>query len=231
MSFKLLRPIKTNNVSQDFSSSKACARVDVLGRPIKPWQIVSQSPSGFCPVGYKKFYPLLGLKSHGALDLTAVKGEPVYFSGIGESEWEVMTRNDDPGYGLYLEIRSLSPLIDGKHVKLIYVHALKNLVAKGDKIKPGQHIQDADSTGASSGHHVHLACKLCDEHGNTINKQNGYNGAIDPAPYWDNTYVVSFLALRERLVLSLELARLQLSLLMLLSRLGKKVGGLIEFMR
>jgi len=65
------------------------------------------------------------------------------------------------------------------------------LVGVGDEIKAGKLIGQADNTGAyTTGDHLHFGLKQT-FNGATINKDNGYNGAIDPAPYfpkdWDKS--------------------------------------------
>jgi len=46
------------------------------------------------------------------------------------------------------------------------------------------------NTGFSTGNHLHLGLKRVDENGKTINKDNGYFGAIDPEPYFVNEFVL-----------------------------------------
>ena len=224
----IFRAIFTNSLSQTYDGNKACARTRIDGTPYQPYQIANAYESGICPVGYKKFYPLLGLNSHGAQDWTSYRGEPVYFNIQADTEWKVYQRNDDPSYGLYLEIISTKPVVNEHHVKAIFVHAYKNLVKEGDTIVLGQQIQEADSTGASSGHHVHFSIKLCDSEGNTFNKANGWKGAIDPAPYFDNIFVLDYLKKKEILRLSQQVLKLLLQLKLQLQNTTGRIGALFK---
>ena len=230
MSLKIYRALKSPWLGQKFGDSKACCKWSITSnRPVMPWVIVAKNSAGLCPPGYKSFYEEgLKQKGHNGQDWTAYFREPIYFNVVADTEWQVLERGEDLGYGKYLEIRSLSPVLDGKHVKFIYVHAHKNLAPVGSKVVAGQHIQEANSTGASSGHHLHFGMKFCDEDGNTLNGNNGYSGYIDPAPWTDGQSVTDFLGFRQRLTLSLQLSQLQLQLLYLLQSLRTRIGALLN---
>ena len=59
-----------------------------------------------------------------------------------------------------------------------YWHFLENKVKLNDEVVAGQLLGLADSTGMSYGNHVHVFVKETDQLGNTINKDNGFGGAI-----------------------------------------------------
>ena len=63
-------------------------------------------------------------------------------------------------------------------LKTIHWHLDSLDVKLGQEVKQGQILGLADSTGASTGTHDHWECKETDEKGNTINKDNGWLGAI-----------------------------------------------------
>jgi len=79
------------------------------------------------------------------------------------------------------------------YIKARFWHNLKFLVGDGDIVELGTPIAEADSTGASSGHHVHFGIKFVEMTNNeqqkpheryySIYKDNGYVGAIDPKYY------------------------------------------------
>lgn len=157
--------------------------------PVRPFEVIGGRV--ICPVGYKKFYPLIGLKGHNGYDFVAYHGEPVYHSGNYDG-W-MRTEVDKDG-GIGVRVISNDPLIDGKHVQLLYWH-LKSIVGYDKKpVSCGDLIGYADSTGASSGDHVHWAPKLCNSKGVTLNADNGYAGAFDPRPYFVNEFVIDVLA-------------------------------------
>lgn len=72
-------------------------------------------------------------------------------------------------------------------VKTRYWHLLALQVKKGERVHAGQIIGYADDTGRSTGMHLHFELKpvrtvLPRRYRNAF-PQNGYFGAIDPAPY------------------------------------------------
>lgn len=87
-----------------------------------------------------------GYQTHSGLDLKASLGDQnlALFAGtVVVSEWSNL-------YGNYV-------IIDhGYGVRSLYGHAIKNLVAVGDRVEQYQPIQDTGSTGFSTGPHLHL---------------------------------------------------------------------------
>jgi hypothetical protein len=64
-------------------------------------------------------------------------------------------------------------------------------------VVPGQRIGWADSTGASSGDHVHFAMKVSsDTSWFTLDGDNGYAGAIDFSAWYDNQFIGDILPYR-----------------------------------
>ena len=72
---------------------------------------------------------------------------------------------------------------------MVYLHNLRTNIYDGQKIRPGDIMSFGDSTGFSTGDHVHFHLKEIDDNGHTKNRDNGYGGAIDPTPFWENTYI------------------------------------------
>lgn len=122
-------------------------------------------------VDYRPF----GMVGHNGVD----------FIPQGSQSWNVKSVSDGlvinasfdtGGFGNMVEILS-----DGK--KWIYAHLNNYHVQRGQRVTKGQVIGVMGNTGNSKGAHLHLGLKLTDSNGNSLNKINGYFGAIDPLPY------------------------------------------------
>jgi murein DD-endopeptidase MepM/ murein hydrolase activator NlpD len=142
----------------------------ILRQPLK--DIYITQPFG---VNYANFYEKLGLKGHNGIDYCANGGTELYACHDGV----VRYCGTDSGGGVEIDIWNK----DGRY-KTIYYH-LKNYIIKQDQeVKAGELIGYTDNTGQmTTGNHLHLGFKLTDKDGNTIDWNNGYNGATDPAPY------------------------------------------------
>lgn len=130
---------------------------------------------------YVDFYSKLGLKGHNGIDFMVNPGVPCYASHDGMVTWAGI--DGDGGISVTLWNRN------GKF-KTIYYHLKDVVVNEGEHVTAGTIIGHCDNTGKyTTGDHLHFGLKETDELGNTINYQNGYQGAIDPAPYmvqnWD----------------------------------------------
>lgn len=127
-------------------------------------------------------YKQLGLIGHNGIDFWAVHGEPVFASHDG-------TLYNDPvdiygGHGVTV----VSQLQADGAFKTIYWHFIPEIVRQNGPVKVGDLIGYADNTGFTTGDHLHFGLKKIDALGNTLNKDNGYFGAIDPAPYFNGFY-------------------------------------------
>lgn len=132
----------------------------------------------------------LNFKGHNGEDMQAAHGEPVYAAHDGTCYPEV-----DAQGGNGVVIRTLQPFEYHDievYFKTIYWHLVKAdaVVKTGQQIKAGDLIGYADSTGLSTGDHLHFGLKAQgwnEENWQwyTLNVDNGYMGAIDPDPYFD----------------------------------------------
>jgi murein DD-endopeptidase MepM/ murein hydrolase activator NlpD len=159
-----------------------------LYRPLKS-NLITQ---GFGPEGTKPEmlaqYQEIGLAAHNGIDYWAKDGEDICFNGTGHGLVKETSLDNKAGLGVVVFFES-----DKKYYKTIYWHLKEVKVKVGDLVESGDVLGTADSTGWSTGTHLHFGLKECNDSGDTINKNNGYGGAIDPTPYITNTYIKDFI--------------------------------------
>lgn len=161
-------PLKTPCIiTQRFGENLACVSTD--GKTV-----VTRLEGQPCPSGYRSVYSTM--KGHNGLDLHANRYQPVYAAREGV----VVEKSTETERGLGISI--LHGPYGGKYYKTRYWHLAGIEVSLGDRVRTGQLVGFADSTGYSSGDHLHFEVKETDAQGNTINNDNGYFGAIDPLP-------------------------------------------------
>lgn len=122
---------------------------------------------------YKKF----GLAGHEGIDLIPTGSVWDVYS---LTDGVVVNETDDPrsgAYGIWLTVWCPT-----KDIALQYCHLKENYVKAGDKITKGQKIGVMGSTGNSTGPHLHLNLFAVDDNGVRLNRNNGYNGGINPLP-------------------------------------------------
>ena len=134
-------------------------------------------------VNYYNFYNKLGLSGHNGIDFRTKRGCPVIAAHDGVITWA--GKDGDGGIGVTIWNSANS-------IKTIYYHLLNVNVKKTQKVKQGDLIGHADNTGIyTTADHLHFGLKQTDKNGNTININNGYRGAINPAKFfpkdWDKT--------------------------------------------
>lgn len=156
---KLVRPLSTNLKTQGFGLKET-----------KPNMLA--------------FYQGLGLTAHNGWDWLAKKGEPIYWDCIDCDGYVINTHIDSSG-GLGVVIATEDK--DGifKH---IFWHLSAFACKPGQKLSSGAIIGYAGSTGMSTGPHLHRGLKRAEasdtEVYTTIDRNNGYNGAINIAPHF-----------------------------------------------
>lgn len=175
--------------------------------PIKNF-VVADYPSGSVTQWFGEnpdLYARFGLKSHNGIDIVAPWGEPL----LAVEEGYVIDVKDTPGgYGKHLRFISRAAGADGWCREWTYGHCSAIHVKVGDHIQEGQHIADMGNTGfvvsgstpfwsynPYAGTHLHLGLRKIMRTprgwsytpGGTRftidNYDNGYKGAIDPAPF------------------------------------------------
>lgn len=125
---------------------------------------------------YKDTY---GLKGHGGIDYRANWGTPIYSANDGV----VLYAGYDNVNGNLIQIWN-----EEKGFKTLYGHNSEFKVKTGDKVKAGDLIALSGDTGHGTGPHLHFGLALTGFGGNSLNRDNGYNGAIDPTPYLKYDY-------------------------------------------
>lgn len=134
-------------------------------------------------------YQSLGLFGHNGWDWAAGDGQKIHWDC--DIEGEVLNTSTDAKGGLGVEV--LTKDIDGMFIHRFW-HLKSFACQAGQKLGSGDLIGLADSTGWSTGPHLHRDLKRVerDQFGNykTLNGDNGYFGCIDPTPYFENIFVV-----------------------------------------
>ena len=168
------RAVRSKRITQVFGENKACIT--------RNSDIVSATREGTCPANTKPFYKEIGMEGHNGIDIATWTGEMVCHSGMFDG-W--MKTHVDRSGGIGVDVISDEPIGDS-HWLLRYWHLKAPIGYDGRKVKYGQMIGLAGNSGASSGPHLHMGIKKCDKDGNSLEKGNGYYGAVDPEPYYEH---------------------------------------------
>ena len=194
---KLYTPTEPFIITQGFAQNDACS--EISSKPLSERKILGKV-HGVCPIGYQEFYPLLGIKGHTGIDLSAKHGQPIYASCEGFVE-ELST---EPERGLGVGIISVKEYFwktANYHCKHRYWHLLDIFVKKGQYVLIGDLIGHADNTGYSAGTHLHFEIKpvLKNAQDNWYNvlQTNGFAGGVDPIDYMDLMSAPTFAKLEE----------------------------------
>lgn len=149
----------------------------------------------FGEISNLEYYQRNGINfvGHNGIDFHAPHGTPIYASHDGQAYYQV---DDKGGHGVVVVSNIPYDFPEGQfYVKTIYWHMMDPLKEPqykspiADKpiyVKRGDLIGYADSTGLSTGDHLHYALKLGTMQGAdfvTRDTGNGYFGCVDPAPY------------------------------------------------
>ena len=152
---------------------------------------------GASPDYYAKFHDNHGnpLKGHNGIDFMSAHGNKLYAPCDGSARYAVDAHGGD---GIYIHTSD----DEGNWYNVILWH----LCSKDDPqfapliptdgssvyVKKGQHIGYTDNTGApyeSSGDHLHFGLvKVTQDNTTTLNDDNGFNGCIDPKPFFDGNF-------------------------------------------
>lgn len=183
----LYYPVYPYHVNQGFGNNIPC--VKDFNLPTE--SIVDGDNNETCPVGYEKLYGKFGMLGHNGTDLQA--GEQDIYAAYGGTVIEKQTMAN---LGLGLGVISPVPLdlgANGVHyLKIRYWHLKSFDEEVGAIVQAGDIIGISDNTGYSSGDHLHFEGVPMDKDhtGNYVATfpNNGYAGAIDISPYFNNYY-------------------------------------------
>ncbi len=138
-------------------------------------------------------YAQWGLKGHNGIDFLANDGEPIYWN-CGDCEGKVIKTSEEVNEGIGVVV--ITEDRDGIFQHRFW-HLKKTLCKVGDILSSGDVLGLADSTGQSTGTHLHYDLKPMkkDQYGNyeQLYPENGYNGAIDPMPYYNSVFILDLL--------------------------------------
>lgn len=137
-------------------------------------------------------YKELGLTGHNGIDIPFNDGTEIYASHDGIIKFAGV----DGAGGIGVDVWN-KPL----RFFTRYWHLRNYIVEEKQPVRAGQIIAYGDSTGKSTGPHLHWGFKRTDAAGNTINKDNGFWGAEDPRPLMRWFKMDSLLTKRDVLML------------------------------
>src|SRR3990167_3422105 len=163
------QPVRPFVVNQPFGANTVCVNV-ATGKKVISCDGLNPPP------GYNSVYTQFKMKGHNGLDLGASRWTPVYASRGGtviEVETEI---SRGLGVGIRHDLGA-----DGMW-KTRYWHLIGSIVELGQNVEAGQLIGYADSTGYSTGDHLHFEVKRLNQDGSNRYQENGYFGAEDPSP-------------------------------------------------
>jgi murein DD-endopeptidase MepM/ murein hydrolase activator NlpD len=164
--------------------------------PVSPYSL----NQGFAqnPAYYARFTDQFGHpeKGHNGNDLAASHGQPIYAPCDGYAQY---AEDVHGGEGIYLTTNDLYDYAGGSaQYRIILWHMVGNsdsaypspISTDGAKhdVKAGDLIGYADNTGApfeSSGTHLHLGLIPLSASGFAAEPANGFNGCIDPQPFFN----------------------------------------------
>lgn len=191
MRLKLYYPSKPFRITQRFGDSNACVQSN-SNLPVSRRRVVSKQ-NGVCPVGFQELYPLLGMRGHTGTDLFAPRGTILRApcNGIVEE----LCLEPERGLGVGIVTSEKFYIGEQEHYAKVRQWHLKAIwVRLGQRVKIGDPIGEADSTGLSSGDHNHFELKPVEKRPNGIYynvlQDNGYFGSVDPVPYFTGEYAI-----------------------------------------
>jgi len=177
----LYQPIKPFRISQKFGDNQVCYFKSPDGSRIYKGKFTHEDCEVKYGAGWKSIYRRM--RGHNGLDLYAKRWQPCYAMQHGT----VLNVSTDENEGLGVVLRHD---IVGKIWKTRSWHFIQvnSALKEGDKVKTGQLLGYCDSTGRSTGDHLHIDLKELNTDGTIKNYDNGYFGAVDPMLYMSDIF-------------------------------------------
>lgn len=187
MRLSLYYPVKPLVINQHFGENIPC--VKDFGLPTQV--VVNGADNKTCPVGYEKLYAKFGMAGHNGLDLRA--GEQEVRAACAGTVVEIQSV---PARGLGVGVITDEKVdVDGYgnfYVKLRYWHLKTIFVQAGQHVEEGQLLGISDTTGYSSGNHLHFEGQAMqkDEGGHpfVLFVPGNIAGAINIEPHFNGRY-------------------------------------------
>lgn len=136
--------------------------------------------------GHMLNYGQFNMDGHNGIDLACVVGTPIVAPC---KMWTTWVKSDDRGYGLHVFAESETKEINGEayKIEMVFGH-FDSIVAKPAKwYEKGELIGYADSTGFSTGSHLHFGVRpyyrLSEGNFKQVFMGNGYAGYSDPEDF------------------------------------------------
>ena len=146
----------------------------ILSQPFRgTWRITQYFAVN--PQVYRQF----GLDGHNGVDFGINSGTEI----LAAVDGTIITVGDQggTGYGKYIKLRT------NDNYELTYGHLQQSKVSVGQQVHQGEVIALSDNTGFSTGPHLHFGVRqFVPGTSNIANYGNGYKGAIDPMPFFQN---------------------------------------------
>lgn len=178
------------DISDDLSFSHSIETEEITIPVLADVESVTKTPSVehpfrlYWPTDYPKvtqsfganpeIYSKWGLPGHEGVDIRAPMNTNVYACADGEIYFLIDEAAGHP-YGKHVRIRHKGGF------RTVYAHLARVEVEIGEVVKSGQIIGKANSTGNSTGSHLHLTLK---KEGATARKETQFKGdVIDPTPF------------------------------------------------
>lgn len=120
------------------------------------------------------YYAQFGQKGHNGYDFGSNVGTPVKASADGTIHFEGFGKDND----WMGAVAGICIIVDHGTVYTGYAHLFRTIVNNGQKVKQGEIIGYTGATGTVDGAHIHWEVIK-----KPYNKNNGYYGRVDPAPY------------------------------------------------
>ncbi len=162
---KLIWPIKSIGKNGIYISQKF-ANVLILDRPYTFNGVTY-------PAGTNFYKAAFGMDGHNGIDIACPIGTPIYAPHDGT----VTATYNAGGYGNYIRLKFEE---DGFGWEVTLGHL--NKILKTGTVKRGELIAQSGNSGTSTNPHLHYGLGQF-KNGVLLNKNNGYKGSIDPAPF------------------------------------------------